>query len=164
MPAMIPLLIALLLTPDWTVEVTQVAKLTLKYERGEVAILRVERETLPSPKRLQRFRGRYEARAGDGKQQLELVRFDFPLMALAEAPEDATLEAQELGRKVRENVTATTIVRVPLPPGATMVTIYDTTTKKAVSRPLVAATSTAATPATRSAPPPPAAAAADTRK
>jgi hypothetical protein len=173
MSSMIPLLIALLLTPDWTMEVTQVAKLTLKYEHGDVAILRVDRETLPSPKRLQRFRGRYEARAGDGKHDLELVRFDFPLMALAEAPEDATMEAQELGRKLRENVTATTTVRVPLPPGATTVTIYDTTTKKAVSRSLGAvaaaaapatAAAAAATPATRAAPPPPAAATANTRK
>ena len=157
MPSMILLLIALLLTPDWTVEVTQVAKLTLKYERGEVAILRVDRESLPKPKRLQRFRGRYEARAGDGKQQLELVRFDFPLMALAEAPEDATLEAQELGRKLRENVTATTTVMVPLPPGATVVTIYDTTTKKSVSRTLTMTTSPTS-------PPPTTGAAADTRK
>ena len=160
MPSMIPLLIAILLTPDWTVEVTQVAKLTLKYERGEVAILRVDREALPKPQRLQRFRGRYEARAGDGKQQLELVRFDFPLMALAEAPEDATLEAQELGRKLRENVTATTTVMVPLPPGATTVTIYDTTTRKSVTRALNAATTTA----NRATPPPPPAAAANTRK
>jgi hypothetical protein len=170
MPSMIPLLIALLLTPDWTVEVTQVAKLTLKYEHGDVAILRVDREILPSPKRIQRFRGRYEARAGDGKHDLELVRFDFPLMALAEAPDDATYEAQELGRKLRENVTATTTVRVPLPPGATTVTIYDTTTKKAVSRALPAVAAAAApapataTPATRAAPPLPAAAAANTRK
>jgi hypothetical protein len=164
MPSMISLLLAILLAPDWTVEVTQVAKLTLKYERGEVAILRVDREPLAKPQRLQRFRGRYEARAGDGKQQLELVRFDFPLMALAEAPEDSTLEAQELGRKLRENVTATTVVTVPLPLGATTVTIYDTTTKKSVTRALAAANSAAATPATRTAPPPTTGAAANTRK
>lgn len=157
---MIALLIAVLLTPDWTVEVSQVAKLTLKYERGDVAILRVEREKLPAAKKLQRWRGRYEARASDGKQTLELVRFDFPLMAAAEAPDDSTIEAQDLGRKLRENVTATTIVRVPLPPGATSVTIYDTTTKKTVSRPLPAATAAATTaPPPTTATPPPAAAA-----
>jgi hypothetical protein len=156
---MIPLLLAVLLTPDWTVEASQMAKLTLKYERGEVAILRVEREQLAAPKKLQRWRGRYEARASDGKQTLELVRFDFPLMAAAEAPDDSTIEAQDLGRKLRENVTATTIVRVPLPPGATTVTIYDTTTKKSVSRalPAAAAATTAAPPTTAT--PPPAAAA-----
>jgi hypothetical protein len=155
MTSMIPLLIAVLLTPDWTVEVSQVAKLTLKYEHGAVAILRVDRETLAKPTRLQRWRGRYEARAGDGKQALELVRFDFPLMAAAEAPDDSTLEAQELGRKLRENVSATTVVRLPLPAGATTVTVYDTTTKKSVSRALTT------TPTTASPPP---AAAADTRK
>ncbi len=151
MTLMIALLITLFFAPstisqrDETVLVTETARLTVKYERGAVSILRVERQPLASPERMARWRGRFEARAvaGAGKT-IDFVRFDFPLMAQAESPDDATDEAQQLGRRLRENVTATTIVRAPIPPGATSVAIYDSVTRKSTS---------AALPAPASAPP-----------
>ena len=139
MTLMLALLITLFLTPigpngrDETVLVNETAKLTVRYERGALSIVRVERQALKSPERMRRWRGRFEARAVGGGKTLDFVRFDFPLMAEAEAPEDATEDAKKLGKKLREHVTATTIVRAPLPAGATSVAIYDSATKKSAS-------------------------------
>lgn len=151
MTAMIALLITLFLTPgaanaarDETAVVNEMAKLTVKYDRGSISILRVERQALASPQRMRRWRGRFEARAVGGGKTVDFVRFDFPLMAPAEAPEDVTEDAKKVGQKLREHVTATTIVRAPLPPSATSVAIYDTVTKKSA---------TAALPAPAAAPP-----------
>ena len=136
---MIALLLTLLLTPqnavyrDESTVVNEMARLTVKYDRGAIRILRVERVALGSPERMRRWRGRFEARAVAAGKTIDFVRFDFPLMAEAEAPEDATAEAKQLGQKLREHVTATTLVRTPLPAGATQVTIYDTVTKKSTS-------------------------------
>ncbi len=137
---MIALLITLFLTPntvskrDETALVSETARLTVKYDHGNLSILRVERQPLPSPQRLPRWRGRFEARAvGANGKPIDFVRFDFPLMAAAEAPEDATEDAKQLGQKLREHVTATTIVRAPIVPGATTVAIYDTVTRKSAS-------------------------------
>jgi hypothetical protein len=150
MTTMIALLITLFLTPstvskrDETALVNETARLTVKYDRGAVSILKVERTALPSPERIPRWRGRFEARAVAGSKPLDFVRFDFPLMAAAEAPDDATEDAKQLGRTIREHVTATTIVRTPIPAGATSVAIYDTVTRKSA---------TAELPAPGSAPP-----------
>ncbi len=164
MTAMIALLVTLFLTPtsatarDESTLVNEVAALTVKYDHGAVHILRVERQTLPSPERMRRWRGRFEARAlGGGGKVLDLVRFDFPLMAAAESPDDTTADAKQLGQKLREHVTATAIVRAPLPAGATAVAVYDSVTRKSVSADLPSR----ATPASRASPaspPPPAAA------
>jgi len=143
--------LTLFLTPsstlprDETALVNEMAKLTVKYDHGSISILRVERQALPSPQRMRRWRGRFEARAiGGGGKTVDFVRFDFPLMAQAEAPEDVTEDARKVGQKLREHVTATTIVRAPLPPSATSVAIYDTVTKKSA---------TVALPAPAAAPP-----------
>jgi hypothetical protein len=83
---------------------------------------------------MRRWRGRFEARAVAGAGKIvDFVRFDFPLMASAEAPDDVTEDAKKLGKNIREHVTATMIVRAPLPPEATGVAIYDTATRKTVS-------------------------------
>ncbi len=159
---MLALLFTLFLTPsatlprDETALVNETARLTAKYDHGAISILRVERQPLPSPQRMRRWRGRFEARAAaGGGKTLDFVRFDFPLMAQAEAPEDVTEDARRLGQKLREHVTATAIVRVPLPPAATSVTLYDTFTKKSA---------TAALPAPSSPAPPAAGAAGSTRR
>ena len=145
MTAMLALLITLFLTPiatnasDETVLVNEMAKLTVKYDRGAVTIVRVERQPLPSPQRMRRWRGRFEARAVAGGKTVDFVRFDFPLMAAAEAPDDVTEDAKKAGEKLREHVTATTIVRTPLPAGATSVTIYDSVTKRSATADLPSA-------------------------
>ena len=148
---MLALLFTLFLTPtstlprDETTLVNETARLTVKYDHGALSILRVERQPLPSPQRMRRWRGRFEARAvGGGGKTVDFVRFDFPLMAQAEAPEDVTEDARKVGQKLREHVTATAFVLAPLPPAATSVAIYDTVTKK---------TATAALPAPSAAPP-----------
>ena len=156
MDAMVALLITLLLTPTTALPreestlVNEMARLTVRYERGVTRILRVERVPLPSPQKMRRWRGRFEARAvGNGGKIIDFVRFDFPLMAEAETPDETTAEAAKVGQKLREHVTATTIVRVPLPAGATQVTVYDSATKK---------TATAEVPPAKTTSPPPAAA------
>ncbi len=136
---MLAFLFTLFLTPsatiprDETALVGETAKLTVKYDHGALSILKVERQALPSPQRLRRWRGRFEARAVAGGKTIDFVRFDFPLMAQAEAPEDVTEDAKKLGQELREHVTATTVIRVPLPPAATSVAIYDTVTKKSAT-------------------------------
>jgi hypothetical protein len=140
MTAMIALLITLALTPstalprDETALVNEMARLVVRWDHGTMAILKVERQPLPSPERMRRWRGRFEARAaaGEGKP-LDFVRFDFPLMAAAESPDDVTEDAKKLGQKFREHVKATVFVKVPLPAGATSVSVYDTVTRKSVS-------------------------------
>jgi hypothetical protein len=162
MDAMIALLLTLLLTPtaalprEESTLVNEMARLTVKYERGVTRILRVERVPLASPQKLRRWRGRFEARAvAAGGKVIDFVRFDFPLMAQAETPDDTTAEAAKVGQKLREHVTATTLVKVPLPAGATSVVVYDGATKKTVAADLPAPAAPVA-PGTSS--PPPAAA------
>jgi hypothetical protein len=139
MTGMLALLVTLFLTPiatnarDETILVNEMAKLTVKYDHGAISIVRVERQPLKSPERMRRWRGRFEARAVGGGKTIDFVRFDFPLMAEAEAPDDTTEESKRIGQKLREHVTATTIVRTPLPVGATAVAIYDSVTKKSAS-------------------------------
>jgi hypothetical protein len=134
---MLVLLVTLFLTPlppagDTTALVRETARLTVRWHAGAATILHVERRTLASPARFPRWRGRFEARALAADKPIELVRFDFPLMAEAEAPDDATAAAKRLGKKLRDGVTATTYVELPLPAHASAVAIYDTFTKKQV--------------------------------
>jgi hypothetical protein len=151
MTAMLALLITLFLTPiagsnarDETALVNEMAKLTVKYDHGALSIIRVERVALKSPERMRRWRGRFEARAVGGGKTIDFVRFDFPLMAEAEAPDDATEDAKKVGKKLREHVTATTIVRTPLPAGTTSMAIWDSATKKSASADLPAPAAAAA--------------------
>jgi hypothetical protein len=146
MSMMIALLLTLFLTPaaavsrDESTVVNEMARITVKYDHGAIRIVRVERVPLGSPERMRRWRGRFEARAVTAGKTVDFVRFDFPLMAEAEAPEDTTAEAAKVGQKLREHVTtATTLVRTPLPAGATSVAVYDTVTKKSTSADLPAA-------------------------
>ncbi len=154
MTAMIALLITLALTPsstlprDETALVTEMARLVVRWDHGAMAILKVERQPLPNPQRMRRWRGRFEARAlgSDGKA-LDFVRFDFPLMAAAESPEDVTEDAKIVAQKFRENVKSTAIVKVPLPAGATSVAIYDIVTRKSASADLPPPKPASASPA-----------------
>lgn len=153
---MFVLLITLFLAPapvsDETALVRQIATLTVHWEKGAATIRKVERAALPSPQKFPRWRGRFEARAlGPDDKKAEFVRFDFPLMAEAEAPDEVTDEARVLGKKMRDHVTATTIVKLPLPPNATQVAIWDSFTKKQVVAPLpsVAAPAAGAAGSTR---------------
>jgi hypothetical protein len=140
---MLALVIALFLTPplvpDLTRPVTEFADVTLRWDKGTLNIVKVARGQLPRPTALRRWRGRFEARALAGQKVLELVRFDFPLLAAAENADEMTPEATAFGRKLRNGVTATTVVRVPLPDGATAAAIYDTETRRSVPVTLPAA-------------------------
>jgi len=160
-PSMIALLLTLLLAPEVTTDVGEVATLTVRWDKGAVTILRVERTLLARPTHLVRFRGRFEARAVGGDKPLDFVRFDFPLLAPADSSDEMTEEAARLGAKLRAHVTATTTVRVPIPPGATAVAVYDTASHKLVSAALgpAKAMAPAAPAATAPAPAPPGSAA-----
>jgi hypothetical protein len=148
---MIALLLGLLLAPEMTTDVGEVATITVRWDKGAVSILRVERTLLARTTQLVRYRGRFEARAVDasrgGDKTLDFVRFDFPLMAVAESRDEMTDEARTLGEKLRANVTATTFVRVPLPRGATAVSVYDSATRKTVTSTLTPPTPSKAAPA-----------------
>lgn len=136
-----PYLLLLWLAPGFpTVEMTspvqQTATLTVRWQKGSAAILKVERRARIKPTRLPRWRGRFEARALAKGKPIEFVRFDFPLMAPAEAPDDTTAAARQVGRQLREHVSATTYVELALPPRASEVAIYDRVTRRQVVAPL----------------------------
>jgi hypothetical protein len=138
-PAMLALLFSLFFAPEMTTNVGEVANLTVRWDQRTITIVRVERTLLPKPTPLIRYRGRFEARAVDnthGDKTLDFVRFDFPLMAPAESRDEMTEDARLVGEKLRANLTATTIVRVPLPRGATAISVYDTASHKTVAVPL----------------------------
>jgi hypothetical protein len=118
-----------------TAPVLEYADLTLDYAAGRVKVSESKRGRFAHPTALERFRGRFEARAirrtGSSKQQvehvLERVRFDFPLLADAET-DDASQEARELADRLRAGVVSHTQVRVPLPDGTDAVAVVDTKT------------------------------------
>ncbi len=131
---MLLFVIALFLAPplDMTQPVTQYADVSLRWDKGALTVERVMRGQLPHAPAFRRWRGRFEARALGAGKPLELVRFDFPLLAAAEVPDEMSAEAAEFGKQLRQGVTATTVVRLPLPDGATAASIYDTETRRAV--------------------------------
>jgi hypothetical protein len=135
----ITLFLAPPIAPDLTRPVTQFADVTLRWDKGALTVVKVSRGQLAQATALRRWRGRFEARALAGQKQLEFVRFDFPLLAAAESSDEMTPEATTFGRKLRNGVTATTVVRVPLPDGATAATIYDSETRKSLPVTLPAA-------------------------
>ena len=145
---MLALAIALFFAPpttDMTRPVTHYADVTVRWDKGALSVVKVARGELPRATSFRRWTGRFEARALAGGQPLDFVRFDFPLLGAAEAPDEMTPEATAFGRKLRNGVTATTVVRLPLPDGATAGAIYDSETRRSI-------------PVTLPAPPPPGAA------
>lgn len=120
-------------TADQTALVRQMATLTVRWDKGAATILKVERRPLASPARFPRWRGRFEARAlGADDKKVEFVRFDFPLMAEAESADEMSPDTTTIGRKLRDHVSGTTFVKLPLPDHARAVAVYDTFTKKQV--------------------------------
>jgi hypothetical protein len=158
------LLVSLFLSPalpaDVTAPVTRYADVTLRWQNQSVSVVKVVRGSFPRPTALRRWRGRFEARALAGAKTIDFVRFDFPLLADAEVPDEMSEDATKFGKKLREGVTATTVVRLPLPEGATAASVYDTRSKRAIAVELTPA-ATAAPAATGS---PPAAGAAGSTK
>jgi hypothetical protein len=108
---------------------TEYADVELRYASGRVTLVKLTRGRFPSPTRLARYRGRFSARAERKGSTDAVVPFDFPLLAPAEAPDLATQEAERMGARLRQGVTATTTVRVPLYPGTEVINIYDEATK-----------------------------------
>lgn len=151
-------LITLFLAPEMTTSVSEVANLTVRWDAHGVTIVRVERTLQPKTAPLIRYRGRFEARAvqhaGAGDKTLDFVRFDFPLLAPAESIDEMTDDARRLGEKLRANVTATTTVRVPLPRGATAISVWDSAAHRAVLVALPPPGSTATPPPAASTPTP----------
>ena len=111
--------------------VTSYADVDLRYAGGDISVQQVRPGHYAKPTALRRFRGRFTAIVAKGKASLAEVTFDFPLVAQAES-DDATDESRQLGEKLRKGVTSTTTVRVPLPPDADTLLIYDALTQKTV--------------------------------
>jgi hypothetical protein len=108
-----------------TAPAVEYVDLTLRWSRGGVTVVRTARGRWATATELPRYRGRFEARALRAGTVLERVRFDFPLLASAEA-EDVTDEARAAAARIRAGVTSsTTTVRVPLYEGAEAVEVRD---------------------------------------
>jgi hypothetical protein len=105
--------------------VTEYADLELKYQRAQVALVRATRGRFAQPTRLPRFRGRFKVQLSRRGETLLEVPFDFPLLASAEVPDVMSAEATRAGAQLRAGVTATTVVRVPLPAGVDSAFVCD---------------------------------------
>src|SRR5689334_6811761 len=108
-------------------EITHVlgyADVDLKWEKGAVTVLKIKPGRFARPTTLRRYRGRFTAMVARGKTALVELQFDFPLLAQAES-DDASPESRKIAERMREGLTTTTTVRVPLPDGADTLIIYD---------------------------------------
>lgn len=143
--------------PDRTAPIRDYADCLLRFDRQAVTIVRCARGRFAQPTSLIRFRGRFEARAlgrdarrkqegAAGAVVLEFVRFDFPLLADAESPEDTSAEAQKVAAALRAGVSASTQVRVPLPEGTESIAVYDGRTKRTVRLDLTASAASEGAP------------------
>jgi hypothetical protein len=110
---------------------TQFLELDLRYGSGRLEIEKIKRTAADPPRPYRRFPGRFEARLEerDGGRTVDSFYFDVPLLREADNTDDMTLEARKLGEKIRSGVKARFHISVPLPPGATRLSIIDGKTK-----------------------------------
>jgi hypothetical protein len=124
----------------YTLEIAGVvgyADVDLKWEKGAVSVQKIKPGRFAKPTALRRYRGRFTAIVARDKTALVELQFDFPLVAQAES-DDVSTEARKVAERLRDGVTSTTTVRVPLPDGADTIFIYDGLTMSEVKAPLVA--------------------------
>jgi hypothetical protein len=107
---------------------------TCRWANGRLTVEKVERGAFDRPTVTRRFVGRFEARVSGRGRLLDVVRFDFPLLADADAGVQRALD-----EKMKAHVTTTARVRVPLPDGADAVAIADSHGGRPVPVPLAAA-------------------------
>ncbi len=101
--------------------VTAWADLAVRWTRGKLTVEKVERGTFERPTVMKRFVGRFEARVVRAGHTVDSVRFDFPLLADADAGNQ-----EDIARRMQANVATSTRVRVPLPDGADAIVLVDT--------------------------------------
>ena len=121
-----------------TLEITNVigyADVDLKWEKGAVTVQQIRPGRFTRPTSLRRYRGRFTAMVARGKTSLVELQFDFPLLAQAES-DDASPEARKIAERMRDGLTSTTTVRIPLPDAADLLVIYDGVTMKETKVPL----------------------------
>ncbi len=99
-------------------------ELTFRYDRGSVALVGVEEKVFPQPVTSPRRVGRYAVELWIGKELVDRVRFDFPLLG---APaDDSTLS---------EGLATSHKVLVPASKRATRATLVDRATGEQVNLP-----------------------------
>ena len=96
--------------------------LVCRYVRGTLSVERASFGQFATPTVLRRFGGRFEARilVTGGAQPIDVLRFDFPLLADADAGVNA-----ELAERMKVNTTSQVTVRVPLPLDSAILEIVD---------------------------------------
>jgi len=129
--------VVLFATPVVPVERTAPAieyvDLSLRWTRTGMTVLAARRGRFARPVELVRYRGRFEAMVKRAGRVVERIRFDFPLLAPAEA-EDVSDEARASGARIRAGVTSTrTTVRVPLYEGVDAIEVRDAASGRAVT-------------------------------
>ena len=114
---------------------TRYLDVELSWSAGQASIVSTRVGQFDKPIALRRFRGRFAARIVHDEKMLIEVPFDVPLLADAEEP-SADEATHRLGERFRGGVTAKFTIRVPLPDGGKTLVIYDSKTKKTVTRAL----------------------------
>jgi hypothetical protein len=102
-------------TPAPATLVRDYVDLDLVYERGRVRLSGYQRGRLVRPARLVREAGRFKVEVLLDGRTVERVDFEFPL--LAGTSSDLGAGARRALELIEKNVTSSTRVRVPLPPG-----------------------------------------------
>lgn len=111
--------------PDPAPLVTQHAyRVTVRYQRGAVSVESVKPFTSAQPVATSRRMGRYAFELWIGRELIDRVRFDFPLLGAAPAPN--TDAAQRPNLAAAADVTRT--IRVPVSQRATRARILDRAT------------------------------------
>jgi hypothetical protein len=118
-----------------TLPVVAYADVTLEVSPKQQRITEVKPGRFDKPTALPRYRGRFEARALRGKEVLERVRFDVPMLHDAET-DDASDEARKFAEQLRAHASVRTRVRVPLPEGTDAIAIVDGKTGRTTTVPL----------------------------
>ena len=96
----------------------------LVYQNGAPSVERVDRQTLPKPVATPRRMGRFALELWIGRELIDRVRFDFPLIAAEETPGVARRPLHD-SPNMAANALAHVIVSLPASPRATRLMLVD---------------------------------------
>ena len=131
----------------------------LLFQNGAPSVEQVEKQILPKPISTPRRMGRFALELWIGRELIDRVRFDFPLIAAEETP-GATRRPLHDAPSLVPHATARIRVSVPASPRATRLVLVDRATEKVQELPWPPDRQPSApTPTTTASAPPPASAA-----
>jgi hypothetical protein len=99
-------------------------ELTLRYDKGNVSLSSVKQRELPTPVSTTRHMGRFAFELWIGRELIDRVRFNFPLVTGVQASRQGTSDPVPLD-KGAQGATSTQTLLVPHSPRATRAVLVD---------------------------------------